>query len=126
MAVYLALFDSAQKQGDSFDDSILYALRGVLDSPQFLFRSEPPNPGPEPRLLDDYSLATRLAYFLWGSTPDGLLLALAEEHKLSDPEVLKGQVARMLRNQKSFEFVQSFVEQWLRTRDLGRKLQTRS
>lgn len=118
-AVYLDLFAAAQKRGESFDDSILYALRAVLISPQFLFRSEPPNPTSEPRLLDDFALATRLSYFLWGSTPDSLLLALAEEGKLKDPEILKGQVARMLRNSKSFEFVQSFVEQWLRTRDLG-------
>jgi hypothetical protein len=114
----MALFQSAEKQGESFEESILYALRGALVSPQFLFRTEPPNPSSEPRLLDDYALASRLSYFLWGSTPDSLLLALAESGKLQDTEVLKSQIARMLRNQKSFEFVQSFVEQWLRTRDL--------
>ncbi|MDQ6679273.1 MAG: DUF1587 domain-containing protein, partial [Acidobacteriota bacterium] len=94
--IYLALFDSAQKSKQSFDDSILFALKGVLISPQFLFRTETPNPGTQPRLLDDYALATRLSYFLWGSTPDGLLLALAEAGRLQDPEILKGQVARML------------------------------
>jgi hypothetical protein len=120
LEVYLGLFRSATKRGDAFDDAMLYTLSGVLVSPQFLFRTEPPNPGPEPRLLDDYSLATRLSYFLWGSTPDGLLLALAEGGHLRDPEILRAQVARMLRNSKSFEFVQSFVEQWLHTRDLGR------
>ncbi len=122
LQVYLALFHSAQKQRDSFDDSILYALKGVLVSPQFLFRTEPPNPSAEPRLLDGYALASRLSYFLWNSTPDGLLLALAESGKLQDPEILKGQIARMLRNPKSFDFVQSFVEQWLRTRDLGQSV----
>ena len=116
---YLDLFRSAQKRGDPFEESILYSLRAVLVSPQFLFRSELPNRGTQPRMLNDYDLATRLSYFLWGSGPDGLLLALAEEGKLQDPEVLKGQVARMLRNTKSFDFVQSFIEQWLRTRDLG-------
>jgi hypothetical protein len=116
---YLDLFRSAQKRGDSFEDSMLYSLRGVLVSPQFLFRAELPNSGAQPRLLNDYDLASRLSYFLWGSTPDGLLLALAEEGKLQDREILKGQVARMLRNTKSFDFVQSFVEQWLHTRDLG-------
>jgi hypothetical protein len=119
LAVYLELFHSAQKQGESFDNAILYALRGVLVSPQFLFRAESPNTGTEPRLLENYALASRLSYFLWGSMPDSLLFALAESGKLSDPEILKGQVARMLRNPKSFEFVQSFVEQWLHTRDLG-------
>ena len=60
---------------------------------------------------------------MWGSTPDGLLLALAETGKLKDPEVLQGQVARMLRNQKSVDFAQSFVDQWLHIRDLGQAFQ---
>ena len=122
LQVYLALFDSSQKTGQSFDESILFALKGVLVSPQFLFRAEPQNPASETRLLDDYSLATRLSYFLWGSEPDSLLLALAESGRLRDPEMLKGQVARMLRNTKSFDFVQSFVEQWLGTRALAQNI----
>ncbi len=119
LQVYGALFDVAQADKQSFQDSILYALTGVLISPQFLFRAEPVSSTPQPRLLDDYSLATRLSYFLWSSTPDSLLMALAEQGKLNDPDILKGQIARMLRSPKAFEFTQSFVEQWLGTRALG-------
>jgi mono/diheme cytochrome c family protein len=115
---HLGLFSSAAKRGESFEDSILYALRAALISPQFLFRVEPPNSTGKTRLLDEYSLASRLSYFLWGTMPDGLLFALAETEKLS-PEVLQGQVGRMLRNQKSVDFARSFIEQWLRTRDVG-------
>ena len=120
---HFGLFASAEKRGASFDDAIAYSLRAALISPQFLFRTEPPNPTGETRLLDDYSLASRLSYFLWNSTPDSLLLALAEEGKLHDPEILQGQVARMLRNQRAFDFARSFVEQWLRVRDLGEAFQ---
>lgn len=120
---YMGLFSSEVKRGESFEQSILYTLRAVLISPQFLFRAEAPNTTGQIRLLDGYSLASRLSYFLWGSTPDGLLLALADAGKLNDPEVLKGQVARMLRNQKSTDFAQSFVDQWLRIRDLGEAFQ---
>jgi len=116
---YLGLFSSASKKGESFENSVFYALRAVLISPDFLFRTEPPNTTGQMRLLDDYSLASRLSYFLWGTAPDSLLLALAEEGKLKDPEILRGQVARMLRNQRSVDFSQNFIEQWLRTRDLG-------
>ena len=120
---YMDLFSSASKRGESFEESILYSLRAALLSPQFLFRMEPQNSTGQTRLLDDYSLASRLSYFLWGSTPDGLLLALAETGKLKDPEILRSQVARMLRNQKSVDFAQSFVDQWLRIRDLGQAFQ---
>jgi mono/diheme cytochrome c family protein len=119
MQMYQSLFDSARANKQSFDDAILYALSGVLISPQFLFRAEPQNPTAQARLLDDYSLATRLSYFLWNSTPDSLLLALAGDGKLNDPEILKAQIARMLRSPKSFDFAQNFVEQWLGTRVLG-------
>ena len=48
---------------------MLFSLRGVLMSPQFLFHIEASNPGAEPRLAVDYALASRLSYFLWGSVP---------------------------------------------------------
>jgi hypothetical protein len=113
------LFSTAANSGESFDSSVSYALRAVLISPEFLFRTEPQNTTGRTRGLDDYSLASRLSYFLWGTMPDGLLFALAEEGKLRDPEILRGQVARMLRNQKSADFARSFVDQWLCIRDLG-------
>ena len=114
-----ALYQTARKQGDPFESAVLFALRGVLISPQFLFRAEAPNPSPQPRLLDSYALATRLSYFLWASMPDSLLTDLAETGRLQDPEILKGQVGRMLRSPKALGLVQSFVEQWLGTRELG-------
>ncbi len=116
---YVELFRAAQKQGETFDGSVLFALRGALVSPYFLFRSEAPNPGPSTRPLDDYSLASRLSYFLWGSMPDELLFDLAAQGKLRDPEVLKQMVRIMLRNDRSMGFAQSFVEQWLHTRELS-------
>ncbi len=119
---YVALFRSARKSGSTFEDSVLFTLRGVLMSPQFLFRIERPNPQPRPRLLDDYALASRLSYFLWGTMPDSLLFDLAAAGKLQDPETLKWQVARMLRSPKSTEFLTRFVEQWLGTRELGRSI----
>jgi hypothetical protein len=116
---YLALYREAQKQGDTFDRAVLFALRGILVSPQFLFRTEPANPSPEARPVDDYTLASRLSYFLWGTMPDELLFDLAEEGRLREPEVLKAQTGRMLRSPKSLAFADRFVGQWLRTRDLG-------
>jgi hypothetical protein len=118
IAPYLDLFHSARKQGQAFEPAIFFALRGSLVSPLFLFRAEPSNIAAEPRPVDQFALASRLSYFLWGSMPDELLFDVAAEGKLQDPAVLKELVHRMLRNDRSLEFVQRFVEQWLRTREL--------
>jgi hypothetical protein len=50
--------------------------------------------------------------------PDELLFDIAAEGKLQEPAVLKELVQRMLRNDRSLDFVERFVEQWLRTREL--------
>jgi mono/diheme cytochrome c family protein len=121
VAPYLALYREAREQGERFEPAVLFALRAVLVSPQFLFRVEPPNHDPKPRLIDDYALASRLSYFLWGTMPDEMLFDVAAAGKLNDPEVLRYQIGRMLRHPKSLGLVQRFTEQWLRTRDLGRE-----
>jgi hypothetical protein len=122
VASHLALFRAARQRGDSFDDAVLYALQAVLISPNFLFRLEEPNPGPAPRLLGDYELATRLSYFLWGAMPDETLFDLAAKGKLREPETLAQQVERMLKDARAREFAEHFVEQWLGTRELGRDI----
>ena len=119
---YLALFESAQKRGEPFEQALLFAMEGALVSPHFIFRLEKPNPDPEPRLLGHYEIASRLSYFLWDSMPDEELFRLAAEEKLNDPAVLREQAVRMLKDRKSRESAESFVEQWLGTRELGRNV----
>jgi hypothetical protein len=119
---YLALFRTAQKRGDSYTDAVLFALQAVLISPHFLFRTEEPNPEPGPRPVGDYDMASRLSYFLWGTMPDAELLELAALGRLREPQILKEQAVRMLRDAKSREFAEHFVEQWLGTRELGRDI----
>ncbi|HYP12644.1 MAG TPA: DUF1592 domain-containing protein [Bryobacteraceae bacterium] len=110
IAKYVTLFEHARKRGDSYDHSILFALQGVLMSPHFLFRFEQPG---------DYEIASRLSYFLWGTMPDDVLFDLAAKGSLSDPAVLREQVSRMVKDARSLEFAERFVEQWLNTRELG-------
>jgi len=119
IAPYMDLFRAALKQRQTFESAIFFSLRSVLVSPLFLFRSEPPNTSSEPRPLDQYALASRLSYFLWGSLPDELLFDIAAAGKLHEPQVLKGLIGRMLRNERSLIFAERFVGQWLRIRELS-------
>lgn len=119
---YFGLFEAAQQRGEPFDQAVLFALQGVLISPHFLFRLEEPNPTPELRLVGPYEMAARLSYFLWASMPDETLFQAAAAGKLNEPEALQEQMARMLRDRRTRESVESFVEQWLGTRELGRNI----
>ncbi len=115
---YVELFQAAVKQGNDFEPAILFAIRSVLVSPRFLFHYEPPNNSTEEQLLDQYAIANRLSYFLWGGMPDELLMDIAAKGRLHDPEVVRPLIQVMLRNDRSLTFAERFVEQWLRTREL--------
>ena len=124
----MTLYDRAADRGDPWEEAVKLAARGVLLSPKFLFRTEPPRPDPadggaaddgEPRAVDDHALASRLSYFLWASMPDETLFGLAEAGRLSDPAVLDAQVDRMLADPRARSFAEHFAGQWLGTREVG-------
>lgn len=96
----------------SFEKAMRVGLKSVLVSPHFLFFSE------RPGKLDDFALANRLSYFLWSSMPDEELLTLAEQDKLHQPDVLRGQVERLLHDARAASFTENFVGQWLSLRNI--------
>ena len=112
LAVATALVAKRLKQGDSFEDSIRTACQAALCSPEFLFLGSPPGP------LDDWALASRLSYFLWDSMPDETLFTLARRRQLSQPDVLRAQVERMLDDPRAERFIAHFTDEWLDLRDL--------
>ena len=111
----LRFYDVGRKEG-GFEEGIGTAVRGILVSPEFLFRVErdPANGKPgTPYRVSDLELASRLSFFLWSSIPDEELLRVAEQGKLSNNAVLEAQVRRMLADPRSETLVQNFVSQWL-------------
>lgn len=104
--------------GVRFESGIAQAMTAVLVAPSFLFREERLIESSDARypLVDEFSLASRLSYFLWSSMPDDELLRLAERGELR--KNLSRQVERLLADEKSEAFVRNFVGQWLRARDI--------
>jgi mono/diheme cytochrome c family protein len=109
---FLGVIDGALKSGSSFADAMIAGYSGVLCSPGFLSVEE------KPGRLDDYALATRLSLFLWNSPPDHELLSLAAKGKLHEPAVLAAQTDRLLGDEKSSRFVNSFLDYWLDLRKI--------
>ena len=116
------LFRIGRSDGDSFEAGIEMALSGVLVSPSFLYRApavpDDAAPGSVYR-LSDLDLASRLSFFLWSSLPDEALLELAEQGRLSDPDVLAAQVDRMLSDPKAQALIENFGGQWLHLRNVA-------
>jgi cytochrome c5 len=120
LALLLDFYHSGRESG-GFDSGIRSALRVLLTSPDFLFRSEPDPQGAAPGAIyavNDLALASRLSFFLWSSLPDDELLQLAERGKLADPKVYDAQVRRMLADPRSTALVSNFAGQWLYLRNL--------
>ncbi|MEO5960606.1 MAG: DUF1592 domain-containing protein, partial [Opitutaceae bacterium] len=104
----------------TFEAGVAQAMVAVLASPSFIFRedrTQPLKPGQAHPLVDEYSLASRLSYFLWSSMPDDELLKLASADKLRAN--LPAQINRMLADAKAQEFVRNFTGQWLQARDIA-------
>ncbi len=101
------------KAGDCFETAMRWAYRAALCSPDFLYLVEPAGK------LDDHALACRLSYMFWNSQPDEKLVALANSNRLHEKEILKHEVERMLKDAKSNRFVDDFLGQWLKLRNIA-------
>ena len=97
-------------ESPSFEVAMKAASAAAISSPRFLYLY---NESTDRSQHQDFDLASRLSFFLWGSIPDQRLLDLASEGSLSDPEVLNSEFERMLKDQKLKRFCDSFPSQWL-------------
>jgi hypothetical protein len=113
----VAIFEKRRAAGMSFREAVQEPLAIILSSPHFLYLSEPVAPGAVEagtrRPLTDLELASRLSYFLTGGPPDDELLDRARAGSLAHPDVLAGEVNRLLADPKSRRFIDAFTHQWL-------------
>lgn len=111
---------NANDSGYGFEESVRVGVQAVLVAPQFLFRTEKRIESVDHWQLDDFSIASRLSYFLWASMPDNELLELAAAGQLKDEAICNQQVARMLADSKAESLLSGFFAQWLGLRNLSK------
>ena len=113
VADFVTLFSGFMEDGVDFETALRSTVKGLFCSPEFLFLHE------RPGLLNDFALASRLSYFLRRSTPDAELLELAAAGRLaSEPDVLLGQMDRLMKEESFDRFVVDFTDAWLNLRDI--------
>lgn len=98
------------------DDSKRVTLKGMLMSPNFIYRSELGEQMDNGQYrLTPYEIASLLSYTYWGTTPDALLLEAAEADQLSTQEQIRQQVIRLLKSDRAKDQFVYFAKQWLQT-----------
>jgi len=115
----MPFYESGRAAG-SFDAGVEQLVTAVLASPDFLYRAIAPENGDsgETFALDDFELASRLAFFLWNRVPDQQLLDLAAAGRLADAGVLEAEVDRMLADPRARSLVTGFALRWLNVDDI--------
>lgn len=113
LAPYFNFLNQQYARNRDWHDSIIRTFAAMMASVDFLYLREGHGE------LDDDSLANRLSYFLWSTMPDAELSALARSGKLNEPAVLSQQVNRLLGDERSTRFSNSFTDQWLSLDTLG-------
>ena len=110
---YFDLMQQETAAGASHESALRTAVAAIFCSPDFLYLQEPSG------WLDDYAIASRLAYFLTRTTPDAPLLKAAAAGKLSqDRSELLKQTRRLLTDPRHERFVVDFTDAWLNLRDI--------
>jgi hypothetical protein len=121
LADLLQYYRDGVAQG-GFEEGIRSAITGILASPYFLYRVEqvPASAAPgQVYRVDDLSLASKLSFFLWNTIPDDELLDVATRGELHKEDVLRREVARMLKDPRADSLASNFVFHWLNMRRLN-------
>ena len=109
VASRIAIAAEAAETLEDFYSGLQFALASLLSSPSFLFRVPSLSPSEDQAAqLTGASVASRLSYALWDSTPDDELLDAAEDGTLLTPDGLLDQVARMLQSERLDHGIRAF------------------
>ncbi|MFM7057080.1 MAG: DUF1592 domain-containing protein [Planctomycetota bacterium] len=105
----LAVWRASRSSGLSALEALRESLAVILASPQFLFLIED-STGPLPEPVNDWELASKLAYFLWNSPPDQPLLDLAATGQLRNQ--LREQTERLIADHRFTRTVSTLAAEW--------------
>ncbi len=120
----LDMYKQVRSSSGSSEQAYTALMTSLFASPNFIYRYE--GSANEAGYLagdyvdlSDYELATRLAYFLWGTTPDQQLMQRAQQNELSDADIYGAEVERMLADERAQRRITGFYVQWLGVDDVA-------
>ena len=122
---YLSLLDFASEEVPGRDIDFYTAvdllMRSIVQDPEFLYRIEIGTPTETEGVvqLDDFEVATRMSYLLWGDMPDDELFEQARSGALLDTAQRRTSAERMFESPRARQQVQRFHAMWLGYRTIA-------
>jgi hypothetical protein len=86
----------ATKVGVTSQQATQFSVYGILEAPQFLYRTEFGTSATAAGAVTPYELASEISYFLTDGPPDAMLLAAAANNMLTTSAQVTAQVDRLL------------------------------
>jgi hypothetical protein len=99
-----------QLYGAGFANGASLVIRAMLESPHFLYRTEL---GPAGEPLNSYEIASKLSFWLLGTTPSDALLDAAAAGKLSNRDAIEATARALLEDPRAVESMRDFHGQLL-------------
>lgn len=109
---YLAFYDEAVSKTD-FPTAIGWVTRALVMAPATLYRRELGVAAESVRQLDQYEIATALAYTFAGTGPNENLLGMADRGELSSPDTLASLAQQLIESPQGREHLHRFFEAFL-------------
>ncbi|MDG2223387.1 MAG: DUF1592 domain-containing protein [Rubripirellula sp.] len=121
VVLYRGVSTTVASAGGDFREAVGMVLEAMLQSPKFIYRIENQVGDGTWWPVDEYELANRISYIVWGAPPDEKLLQAADQGDLSYSDTLLPHLDRMMQDPRAKQRSDEFVVQWLnldRLRDL--------
>ncbi len=111
--VFRGISTTVASAGGDFKEAVTYILEAMLQSPRFIYRIENQRGDGTHWPVNQYELASRLSYIIWGSSPDKQLMKAADDGDLYERSEVAEQVKRMLKDPRAVERSSQFLAEWL-------------
>lgn len=112
LIAYRGIATTVASAGGDFDEAMQLVVDAMLQSPRFIYRIENQRGDGSRVPVDQYELASRMSYTVWGGPPDRQLFKLAEQGRLSG-EIVREQTKRMLSDPRARRQSLRFIDDWL-------------
>lgn len=111
--LYRGISTTIAAAGGDYDTAVAATIEAMLQSPRFLYRMESQDAEGETDWVDDYELASRLSFLVWGCPPDEPLMNASSDGSLAKSKTVSKQVQRMLSDKRAIDRSRDFISQWL-------------